>query len=256
MIFLFIIVYYYCETIHIKELTVGATLTAGRVMNFRDALEKEIRSQGLAVAEIAKTSGLSKGAIYNILNGKTEEDRIRPSTRKQIATACNRELEVLEDGNVLFVEPGVAPHFQSGSEIQLTLIPERPFLNNSFIREPFDWLHDLEATQETQGRLTVDRVFQKRNDFLSLISENIGLEDVGNLRLELQVRFTGGQSGKFDCKLPGILHPGDRQERTIFLCTGPAFSLELLNPVYIDGDGETRQFSDTQKYVNEGYPSD
>jgi transcriptional regulator with XRE-family HTH domain len=225
-------------------------------MHFRDALEKEIRSQGLAVAEIAEGSGLSKGAIYNILNGKTEEERIRPSTRRQIASACNRDLQLLDDGSVVFVEPGDKPDDPDGSAVQLSLIPERPFLDDSFLREPFDWIHSLEANGELLGRPTVDRVFQRRDDFLSLVVENNGLEDVSNVKFDIVVNFTDGQVGKFNCRLPGALRPGGRQEQTVFLHTGPPFSLDLVRAVYVDNDGQNLQVPGKISYVNEGRSGD
>ena len=67
-------------------------------MTFREALQQEIDAQGLSVAQVAKDSNLSKGAIYNIMNGTTEAARIRPATRKAIAAACGRALRADRDG--------------------------------------------------------------------------------------------------------------------------------------------------------------
>ena len=227
-------------------------LIVGKDMNFRDALEKEIRSQGLAVAEIAKGSGLSKGAIYNILSGKTEEDRIRPSTRRQITSACNRDLELLDDGSIIFVEPGEGGETPDDSDIQLSLTPERPFLNDSFVREPFDWLHELEANGELKGTPTVDRVFQRRGDFLSLDVENNGRDGISSMKFDLVVEFKGGQAGKFNCGMPGVLDPGSRLERTVFLFTGPAFSLEIRNASYNHIDGQNLRVPGKIRFINEG----
>ena len=74
-------------------------------MTFREALQSEINLQGLSVAQIAEASNVSKGAIYNILNGTTEDDRIRPGTRKALAQACDRDV-VPEGEGVTFVERG------------------------------------------------------------------------------------------------------------------------------------------------------
>ena len=94
-------------------------------MTFKEALQAEINLQGLSVAIIAKASGISKGAIYNILNGTTEEARIRPSTCKAIALACDRELRHEDDG-VEFVEFGKDMVRVSPRSRQLTWILQGP----------------------------------------------------------------------------------------------------------------------------------
>ena len=131
-------------------------------MIFREALEREIAAQGISVAEVARISGVSKGAIYNILNGKTDESRIRPATKRAIARGCNRDLEMLRDGGVRFVEAGGEPSADRRPDVALRLTPGRPFLDGQFFREPFDWLHGLEEEGTPGGIRTVDRGFQRR----------------------------------------------------------------------------------------------
>jgi len=60
-------------------------------MTFREALEREITTQGISVGEVVRKSNVSKGTIYNILNGTTEDARIRAATRRALAHGCDRE---------------------------------------------------------------------------------------------------------------------------------------------------------------------
>lgn len=225
-------------------------------MTFRDALEREIAAQGLSVAEIARISGVSKGAIYNILNGKTEEDRIRPSTRRAIARGCNRDLEVLEDGGVRFVAPGAPDGMQGPEEAQevaLRLAPGRPFLEAAYLKAAFDWLHELESGGALSGPRTVDRVFQKRSEFLSVVVENGGDEPVQEVRFEVRVSFDGGEGSQtFSAGVHTPVPAGGQVEETLFPSAGPPYSLELMNPVYVDSEGRARAIGSAPKYLHKG----
>ncbi len=222
-------------------------------MTFRDALEREIAAQGLSIAEVAEKSNVSKGAIYNILNGKTEEDRIRPSTRRAIARGCNRELEGLEDGTVVFVDPQEAHIEALASEVSIDLLSGRPFLEGAFFKAPFDWLHELEEAGQLSDIHTVDRVFQRREDFLSVIVENHSEDVVDDLRFELKVVFTGGKpSGRFPYRMPLPLRAGERREETVFLLAGTGFELDLVGASYRDAEGQTRRLGGTHTYPYEG----
>lgn len=222
-------------------------------MTFRDALEREISAQSLSVAEVAQKSGLSKGAIYNILNGKTEEERIRPSTRRAIARGCNRNIEVSEEGAVLFVEHGRPGPVDEPGEVELRLVPGRPFLAEQFLREPFDWLYSLEEEGVLTGTRTVDRVFQKREEFLSLVVENRGQAVVTEVRFDLRVTFEGGGPAKqFSSRLSGYVPCGGHVEETLFLQAGPSYCAELLNPVFTDPEGQTKELDGDLKYSHKG----
>ncbi len=220
---------------------------------FREALEREIAAQGLSVTEVTRNSGLSKGAIYNILNGKTEEERIRPATRRAIARGCNRELEVLEDGGVLFVERGQERPPDRPREVELRLAPGRPFLEERFLGEPFDWLHSLEEEGMLTGARAVDRVFQKREEFLSLVVENRGQVAVVEVRFDLRVMFeNGGPARRFSSRLPAHVPSGGRVEQTLFLLGGPPYCLELVNPVFTDSEGQVKDIDATLTYLHKG----
>ena len=222
-------------------------------MTFREVLEREIATQALSVADIADISGVSKGAIYNILNGKTEEDRIRPATRRALAKGCGRELEVLEDGGVLFVDPSDQIPRQVTPDVTLQILAARPFLEDGFFREPFDWLHGLEEKQVISGLDAVDRVFQRREDFLSLAVENRGDRQISETRFDLKVTYASGSAtAHFALKWPMSVKPGQRAERTLFLGAGPAFDLEILNPVCADGKSESRSLEGPVSYVHKG----
>jgi transcriptional regulator with XRE-family HTH domain len=222
-------------------------------MTFREALEREIASQALSVADIAEISGVSKGAIYNILNGKTEEDRIRPATRRALAKGCGRELEVLEDGGTLFVDPSDEVPRQVTPDITLQILSARPFLEDGFFSEPFDWLHGLEEKQVVSGLDAVDRVFQRREEFLSLAIENRGDRPISEARFDLKVTYSSGAAAaQFALKWPMSVAPGQRAERTLFLGAGPAFDLEIINPVCADEKGESRGLEGPLGYVHKG----
>ncbi len=218
-------------------------------MTFKEALEREIASQGLSVAEITRISGVSKGTIYNILNGTTVEARIRPSTRRSIARGCNRELRSLEDGGVLFVERGAPDASEAPSDVRLNLLPNRPFLSDRFLKEPFDWLHTLEEEGALSGIQAVDRVFQKREEFLGLVMENGGEVGLMEVRFDLRVAFEdGGPSRVFPCRLQQQVGPGRTLEETVFLLAGPPYVLELLNPAFTDSEGQTGGIGDPAVY--------
>jgi len=222
-------------------------------MTFREALEREIAAQALAVADIAEISGVSKGAIYNILNGKTEDERIRPATRKAIARGCNRELETMDDGGVRFVDPGERVPRQVAADILLTVAAARPFLQDRFFREPFDWLHGLEESRVLTGLDPVDRVYQRREDFLGLVLENRGSTSVAELRFDLEVTYSGSAAtARFALKWPAQLEPGQSAERTLFLGAGPAFDLTIINPSCNDGTGEARGLEGPVAYAHKG----
>lgn len=222
-------------------------------MTFREALEREIAAQGLSVAEVARASGISKGAVYNILNGTTEESRIRPATRRAIARGCNRELQTLEDGSILFVEK-VQPHPAATlDDVALFLVPGRPFLESRFLRDAFDWLHELEEKGELIGARTVDRVFQKRHDFLSLIMENRGGVELSGVQFDMNVVFAGGgPSGRFPSGVDARLAVGERIETTLFLAAGPAYCLQLQRPAFTDVDGQTKGIGGSFQFTHQG----
>lgn len=225
-------------------------------MTFREALEREIAAQALSVADVAEISGVSKGAIYNILNGKTEEDRIRPGTRKALARGCGRELEVLQDGGFRFLDPADHVPRLIAPDVVLQLLPARPFLEEAFFREPFDWLHGLEEAERVSGLDAVDRVFQRREDFLGMSIENRGSAPVAELRFDLSVTFAPDAAAvRFALKWPVSAAPGDRAERTLFLCAGPPFELQILNPVCLDADGASRSLEGPAAYVHAGDPT-
>lgn len=158
-------------------------------MTLKDAIEKEIISQGISAIDISKASGVSKATIYNILNGLTDDVRIRPSTKRAIARGCGKELRMLGDGGIEFVKAGSkmeAPE-PSNATIRLHYVSGRPFLSSSFCQEAFDWLHNM----ETSGRIppcdVVNRVFQRRPDFLSLVIENTGPSEISAVNFLLDV---------------------------------------------------------------------
>ena len=222
-------------------------------MTFREALQHEITGQGLSVTEIARASGLSKGAIYNILNGKTVESRIRAATRRAIAGACNRKLVALDDGGVLFVESEGGAESIPSQDVVLRLDPFRPFLEDRFFREPFDWLHGLEEEGVLHGVGVVDRVFQKREDFLSLAIANTGPTSLVEFGFERRVAFgEDGPSERVPAQLPLDLPPGGDAEETLFVHAGPSFALELLNINFTDADGRTEAVSGPFRYVHRG----
>ncbi|MCZ6632718.1 MAG: helix-turn-helix transcriptional regulator [bacterium] len=208
-------------------------------MTFSKALDREITAQGISVTEIAKKSGISKGTIYNILNGTTEEERIRPSTRRRIAEGCNRDLKVLPDGGVLFIEPDTAPTaVETTYDLALRFMPFRPFWTDRFCKEPFDWLHQMEVSGALPGLGAVDRVYQKREEFLSLVVENASEVGVTRIRFDLRIAFDQGPSEVLTCHLARHVGAGQDLEVSLFLLPERSFELEVMNPVFTDVDGQ------------------
>ncbi len=222
-------------------------------MTFRDALEQEIKTQGISVTEIARISDVSKGAIYNIINGTTEEARIRPATRRAIARGCNRDLKILGDGGVLFVERGLTDDTKAVTDVRMRVIPDRPFLGDHYIKPPFDWLHKMEDEGELSGVGTVDSVFQKKEEFLSLIVENDRLIPITDLAFELQVAFDeGGPAAVFSCRTTSPIPAGESLEETLFLLAGPPYQLELRNLTCTDAEGQISTVSAPISYRFQG----
>lgn len=213
-------------------------------MTFREALQAEINLQGLSVAQIAKDSSVSKGAIYNILNGTTEDARIRPATRKALAAACNREVRPEGDG-VLFVEPGAetpveTADTQVSEQVVLSWRSDRPFLADDHVSAGFDWLHALEADGTLGGLRIVDRVYQNRAEFLSLIVSNRCDETIESVRLGFTVSY-GKQSLSHDFTSfhAETCLPGEALEVTAFVCVGPPFTLSLTRAELALNSGAT-----------------
>ena len=210
-------------------------------MTFREALQSEINLQGLSVAQIAKDSKLSKGAIYNILNGTTEDARIRPSTRKALATACNRE--ILQDSTgVQFDVPGEQPAIIQASDVSVSStvvswLPNRPFLTDRHAGPVFDWLHRMEERGELEELGVVDRVYQNRPDFLSLSILNRGERSIGSIRGEIEVRYDNGPTEQFLLHLAGPVEPGLSAEETVFVCVGTAFQVTMTRAEQADASG-------------------
>lgn len=221
-------------------------------MTFREALAREIATQGISVIEVAQKSGVSKGAIYNILNGTTEEARIRPSTRRALARGCNRELKMMPDGDVVFVaSEGEAPKAEALAGVFFEFAPHRPFLGQAHVREPFDWLYE----QELQGALalrTVDRVFQRKDEFLSLEVFNEGDSAISGVQFILNVSYRKGPSGKIACRIEPPVLPGARVEYTLFLLAGPPFSLTLADAMCQDAEGGMCRIDADATYSFEG----
>jgi len=200
-------------------------------MNFRDALEHELQVQGISVAAVATASGVSKGAIYNILNGTTEEERIRPSTRHALARGCGKSLDIDPDGAHRFVnsaEESTSP--ATGEEVdvpglRVSFVPGQPFLPDRHMAEVFNWLNRLEESGTLSGLGVVDRVYQKRTEFLSLVVENIG-EKMTWVEFPLSIAFDEGPNETFTCRLPSAEAEG-RLEVTIHLAGGPPYTLFL-----------------------------
>lgn len=174
-------------------------------MTLKDAIEKELMSQGISAIDISKASGVSKATIYNILNGLTDDTRIRLSTKRAIARGCGREIRALSDGSVEFVDPGSeaeVPEPLPGASVWLRYASGRPFLSDGFCREAFDWVHGMETAGRIPACDVVNRVFQRRPDFLSLILENVGSAEITTVAFSL-----------------GVLIPKSRAQRT-FLFSG------------------------------------
>jgi transcriptional regulator with XRE-family HTH domain len=223
---------------------------------FRDALDREIQNQGLSVAEVADASGVSRGAIYNILNGKTEEARIRPATRRALARGCNRDLEVGSDGSIHFVEAGTSYESAQKASLEVQFLADRPFLKNHLFREPFDWLHSQAESGILSGVQVVDRVFQGRDEFVSVQVVNRGMQPIRELSFDLNVGYPDGPSDTFSYRFPASLDYGDAVEHTVFLMAGPPYSLEVTNAAFTDEAGETHSLRDRFRFDYEGRQRD
>lgn len=222
-------------------------------MNFREALEHEIASQGLSISEITRISGVSKGTIYNILKGITKDARIRPLTRRAIARGCNRKLKNLGGGEVQFVDEGMNGFVNNSSDVRLRFLPNRPFLSHQFFKEPFDWLHGLEEAGSVTGFQTVDRVFQKREEFLGLVIDNGSKRCLLEVWFDLKISFgSDGPSRKFSCRIQHQVEGGSALEKTVFLLAGPRYEVEILNPYFIDFKGRRNVIGDPLFYDFKG----
>jgi len=210
-------------------------------VTFRKALQNEINLQGLSVAQVAKDSKVSKGAIYNILNGTTEDVRIRHVTRKALARACNREVRPDGDG-VVFVEIGAdrppQGDLESMESVLLTWLAERPFLTDRHAGPAFDWLQKMEEAAKLPGLRLVDRVYQNRPDFLSLAVHNDGGSTVSQIRLSLNVTYeSAGLAHDFAVRINGTLSPGASLEETVFVCAGAPYHLSIVRAELTTDDG-------------------
>ena len=137
--------------------------------------------------------------------------------------------------------------------MELRLVPGRPFLEEQFLSESFDWLHSLEEGGMLAGARTVDRVFQKREDFLSLVVENRGQAAVTEVRFDLRVMFEyEGPARRFSSRLPAHVPSGGRVEQTLFSVGGPPYCLELVNAVFTDLEGQTNDLDGTLTYRHKG----
>ena len=214
-------------------------------MTFKEALQAEINLQGLSVAQIATDSSVSKGAIYNILNGTTEDARIRPATRKAIASACNRDVRADGDG-VVFVEIGMEPVAAVLSAVHqasvvLTWLSGRPFLKEDHAGPAFDWLHTMEEQKQLSGIRLVDRVYQNRPDFLSVAVHNKGKDPVLNVSIDLSVTYAAsGPRHSFSTVLSEACLPGRSLEETVFVCAGAPFTLVVDRAQLTTASGEQR----------------
>jgi transcriptional regulator with XRE-family HTH domain len=221
-------------------------------MTFRDALEREIAVQGISVAEVAQKSKVSKGTIYNILNRTTEDARIRAATRRAIARGCDRDLEVLPDGGVVFTESGQGKPGGSPEMLRLNLTPYRPFDSHSHVPEPFDWLHAQEESGRLKGLKTVDRVFQQREEFLELALSNLGDLDIVAVDFAVHVVFDNGVVGDVFCSVDAPIAPTHTLRQTVFLMGGPAYHLTFSKASYRDEDNQSWQISQVPNYRFEG----
>ena len=224
-------------------------------MTFRDALEREISLQGISVAEVADKSRVSKGTIYNILNGTTEDARIRAATRRAIARGCDRDIEVLPDGGVVFVDPKDVQVAHHSDALHLTLVPFCAFQSQSHVAEPFDWLHQQEELGKLIGLKTVDRVFQRREDFLELRVVNQSDSEVVGLTFTLHVVFDNGVVGDISCRVLETLTVGQVLKRTIFLLGGPGYHLTFPEAEFTDENSQSWQISSVPTYRFEGDPA-
>jgi transcriptional regulator with XRE-family HTH domain len=220
-------------------------------VTFREALQREINVQGLTVAQIAKASKVSKGAIYNILNGTTEDERIRPGTRKALALACDRDV-IPEGDGVTFVKIGsevppapgptggvVGNDLSLSPSIVVSWLPNRPFLSEYHLGPAFDWLHGLEQKSQLNGLSLVDRVYQKRPDFLSIILHNKGSEVVVRADVDLEVEYASlGVQEKFHLSVTEPVQPGHSLEQTVFVCAGASYTAAIQRAKVTTTDGQ------------------
>lgn len=223
-------------------------------MTFREALEREISSQGISVAEVAEKSNVSKGTIYNILNGTTEEARIRAATRRAIAKGCGRNVEALPNGGFVFVDPrsssGVAEQRIDG--VRINLVPFCHFRSNQHCAEPFDWLHRQEEDGKLQGLNVVDRVFQQREDFLELVVQNDSDVDLTGFEFSMRVVYDDGVAGELHVEVSAFLRPEEIHRRTLFLSAGSAFHLQLKDWICKDEEGQNLRISQVPDYRYKG----
>jgi transcriptional regulator with XRE-family HTH domain len=209
-------------------------------MTLKDAIEKEIAAQGISAIDISKASGVSKATIYNILNGLTDDIRIRPSTKRAIARGCGRELKILGDGGVAFVAPPNGGETQeAAAALWLRYAPGRPFLQDGFCREAFDWLHEMEVAGRIPPSQIVNRVFQKRLEFLSLVIENLGGVEISTAAFSLDVSIPRSRVQRsFPISAVCPIAPGGRAERTVFPDRAEFdFEVEVSQVVLRDADG-------------------
>lgn len=227
-------------------------------MSFRDLLQLEIQTQGISVADVAKVSGISKGAIYNILNGSTEDDRIRPSTRHALARGCGRALEVAPDGTHRFVsadsplpEPGVTTGPGPFASLKVEFTPARPFRPNSHVADILNWLNELEEQGSLTGMDVVDRVYQKRSDFLSLLIENDAGDDLKTVEIPISVAYDDGPNKTFSCRF-SHLSSGDRAEMTVHVASGPPYTVFLQDGQAVTAANDRVSISTQATYRHRG----
>jgi transcriptional regulator with XRE-family HTH domain len=221
-------------------------------MTFREALEREIAAQGISVAEVAQKSNVSKGTIYNILNGTTEEARIRAATRRAIARGCDRDIETLPDGSVVFVDPQEDQAVHSSQDIHFEWVPFRPFRGQAHLSEPFDWLHAQEEVGRLVGLKTVDRVFQQREDFLELVVKNMGDLNIVEISFTTHVVFDNGVMANIESVIQGSILPGQSRRYTVFLLAGASYHLTLYDVTYLDENNQSWQVSNVPSYRFKG----
>ena len=213
-------------------------------MTLKEAIEKEVISQGISAIDISKASGVSKATIYNILNGLTDDSRIRPSTKRAIARGCNRELRILGDGGVEFIRPGPRvepPEAVPNAAVRLRYSAGRPFLTESFCQEAFDWLHDIEKAGRIPRCDVVNRVFQRRPEFLSLSVENTGHSEITSVIFSLAVLIPKGRLQR-TFSFSGIrpTPPLSKAEITLFLSEAEFdFDIEISQVLLGDVEGSS-----------------
>lgn len=210
-------------------------------MTLKDAIEKEIVSQGISAIDISKASGVSKATIYNILNSLTDDARIRPSTKRAIARGCGKDMRTLGDGGIEFFKPGSKMETPEpvNAAIRLRYVPGRPFFSNNFCQDAFDWLHNM----ETSGRIppcdVVNRVFQRRPDFLSLVIENTGHSEVSAVNFQVDVSIPKSRLQRtFSFSGMQPTTPSRKSEITLFVEEANFdFDVEISRILLRDADG-------------------